>query len=105
MAAQTVAIESVKSETTDTTTVNPTAVTAAIIPQEPIAKLHTSSVCLLKICTEANILFDEGAQQSFMSNQLLENSESLPNVLKALIFLPLEQSLHRPDNWDRLKLM
>ncbi|XP_065917547.1 uncharacterized protein [Dysidea avara] len=68
----------VQSQTTETTTPSSTAMNAAIIPPEPATR--TNSMCLLKtavaqvsvngIRVEAHILFDEGAQRSFMSNQL-----------------------------------
>jgi len=70
----------VQSQTTESTTPISTAMNAAIIPPEPASASHTNSMCLLKtavaqvsvngIQVEANILFDEGAQRSFMSTQL-----------------------------------
>ncbi|XP_065902524.1 uncharacterized protein [Dysidea avara] len=74
--------------TTETTSDNPTAVTAAIIPPGSTTKPVNSSVCLLKtavasVCangrrTDANILFDEGAQRSFMSNKLAKKLRISP---------------------------
>ena len=73
---------------TETTSDSTTTVTAAIIPPECTTKSPTSSICLLKtavapVCvngrrTEANILFDEGAQRSFMSSKLAQKLRISP---------------------------
>jgi len=65
------------------TSEDPTAVTAAIIPPDSTTKPANSPVCLLNtavapVCAngrraDANILFDEGAQRSFMSSKLAQN--------------------------------
>jgi len=58
----------------------PTTVTASITPPEPVIKVPAKPPCLLKtavaqvnvdgVQAEANILFDEGAQQLFMPEKL-----------------------------------
>ena len=70
------------------TSEDPTAVTAAIIPPDSATKPANSPVCLLKtavapVCVngrraDANILFDEGAQRSFMSSKLAQKLRISP---------------------------
>ena len=64
--------------------------TTAIVPPEPVAKPTTSSICLLKtavaqintggVHVEANILFDEGAQRSFITEQLANTLKISPHT-------------------------
>lgn len=67
-----------------------TAVTAMIVPPEPVSTLAVTSTFLLKtavaqvktdgIHVEANILFDEGAQRSFMSEKLAKTLRIVPHT-------------------------
>ena len=77
--------------TTEAPAINPTIVTAAIIPPKPVTKLPANPTCLLKtavaqvnvdgVQAEANILFDEGAQRSFMSKKLAKTMRISPHTI------------------------
>ena len=64
--------------------------TATIIPPEPTITLPINTVCLLKTAvtqvnagglqTEASILFDEGAQRSFVSDKLAKELKISPQL-------------------------
>ena len=90
--AQTITTPATTSDTTPTTTIEPTAVSTAIVPPEPVAKPTNSSICLLKtavtqinaggVHVEANILFDEGVQRSFITEQLANTLRISPHTTK-----------------------
>ena len=90
VAAQTITTQTTNSDTIVTTTAEPTTVTAAFVPPEPVAKPTASSICLLKtavaqvnergVHVEANILFDEGAQRSFITEQLVNTLRISPHT-------------------------
>ena len=92
VAAQTITTQATTYDTTPTTTGETTAVTAAIVPPEPVAKPTNSSICLLKtavaqiniggVHVETNILFDEGAQRSFITEQLANTLRNSPHTTK-----------------------
>ena len=94
VAAQTVATEPVQLETTTAATTTTTTVTAAIVPPEPATTVPTNSICLLKtavaqvdvngVRVEANVLFDEGAQRSFISNQLAKKLQISPQNTESI---------------------
>ena len=94
VAAQTIATELVQLETTTAATTTTTTVTAAIVPPEPATTVPTNSICLLKtavaqvdvngVRVEANVLFDEGAQRSFMSNQLAKKLQISPQNTESI---------------------
>ena len=89
VAAQTITTQPTTSDTTPTTVAEPTTVTTAVLPPEP-AKPTKNSICLLKtavaqitaagIHIEANILFDEGAQRSFITEKLANTLRISPHT-------------------------
>lgn len=86
--------ETNKTGTTETPATNPTSVTATIISPKSVTKLPANPTCLLKTTiaqvsangaqAEANILFDEGVQRSFMSEKLAKTLRILPLVTESV---------------------
>ena len=82
--------EATKTDMKEVPTQTPTTVTAAIIPPEPVIESPTNNVCLLKTAVtqvnagelqaEANILLDEGAQRSFISDKLAHQLKITPQL-------------------------